>query len=233
MYIKDGSNIDYGSKEPMKNRYSWGWLGSKISWESRGWKDIELKNKVINRLKEIDDAFEWETSSFDGKQYRKPTYQVMHHMGSHECEICGARTRKEKTKAAKNYREWMSIQSQQENKPETIKNFNGSHIIYYNGLEFRCPAGVYHYIEEHDYNPGPKVIDAIFNGRVATSDEIDGKIREEMHKMAEEIGRKNAEEAAAREAAKSPEQKQYESWVKTKIEQLRKSGAIIGSVEKE
>ena len=27
MFIEDGSNTDYDKKDPMENRYSWGWLG--------------------------------------------------------------------------------------------------------------------------------------------------------------------------------------------------------------
>lgn len=58
----------------------------------------------------------------------------MHHFGWHDCLIC------------KN------------------SEGNGSLIIEYGGKSYRCPAMIYHYINDHGYNPGEEVIEAILNG---------------------------------------------------------------------
>lgn len=68
MFIEDGSKYDYDGII-MHNRYSWGWLGEDVPTEHKGWYDINLKQKVINRLKDIKDC-------------------VMLHRGHHNCEIC-------------------------------------------------------------------------------------------------------------------------------------------------
>lgn len=41
---------------------------------------------------------------------------------------------------------------------------NASIKISHNGKLFVCPSSVYHYIEEHDYKPDDRVIEAIQNG---------------------------------------------------------------------
>lgn len=141
MFIPDGSNVDYDGKATL-NRYSWGWLGDTVP--STGWKSQKLKNEVLSRLK-----------SFTPQIY---------HRGFHECEICLCHQEAGKQKAARNYEEWLERSKTAKHQVD-IATFNGSYLIRYGKFTLRSPAGVEHYIEEHDYNPGPFVIEAILNGK--------------------------------------------------------------------
>ena len=84
MYIKDGRNKDYGTGKSYlslahdlfagkteaeiieecrmgggspsyPNVYAWGWLGDKVT--SPKWKDAELKQKVLDKLRSIDGKY--------------------------------------------------------------------------------------------------------------------------------------------------------------------------------
>jgi len=146
MFIEDGSNIDYDTKESLHKRYSWGWLEGEVS--KCGWKDLDLKRKVVDRLKTLKTC--------------------MYHMGHHTCQICLNKQKGENlfktVRAAKSYQEWLERLNTPHSPGPDTKTFNGSYLIGYQGLELRCPVGVEHYIEKHDYNPGSFVIDAVLSG---------------------------------------------------------------------
>ena len=145
MFIPDGSDIDYHSEKSLKGRYSWGWLGDFVP--QSGWNDLQQKRAVISRLR-----------SFKA---------TMHHMGVHDCKICVEEQGGEPQVryAARTYREWLKRQEDPKPPKVEIFTFNGSYLIDFEGKRLRCPAGVEHYIEEHDYNPGSFVIDAILHGK--------------------------------------------------------------------
>jgi len=69
MYIKDGSDISYGSGRSEPYTYSWGWLGNKV--ESSGWSSQSLKDKIISKLSSLDEE-----------------YICNRTRGFHVCEIC-------------------------------------------------------------------------------------------------------------------------------------------------
>ena len=151
MFIPDGSDLDYNNKESLKGRYSWGWLGDTVP--TKGWTDLELKDKVISRLKTLDRKF-----------------HIMHHMGHHDCEICMKEQggKDQVRRAARTYREWLDRQEGPEPPTFEVFSFNGSYVIDFQGKKLRCPAGVEHYIEVHDYNPGSFVTQAILEGKFQT-----------------------------------------------------------------
>lgn len=64
---------------------------------------------------------------------------VIFHFGMHECSICPSKN---------GMGEW-----------------NGSYIITFNNISFRCPTAIIHYIETHDYRPPDDAIEAILNGK--------------------------------------------------------------------
>lgn len=149
MFIPDGSDIDYDSEKSLKGRYSWGWLGDSVA--NTGWTDVEQKQAVISRLKSLQAS--------------------KHHMGHHDCEVCLRNQGIDNPRrAARNYEEWLKRQDGPKPPKPEIVSFNGSYLIQYEGMELRCPAGVEHYIEKHDYNPGHFVVDAILNGKEVTND---------------------------------------------------------------
>ena len=121
---------------------------------------------------------------------------VLHHMGHHNCEIC---------EAAKTKRERGS-------------SFNGSLVITYKDREFRCPAGVEHYIEKHDYNPGEEVIEALFNGTYLTYEEE----KKQWDKRIEEIHKKYPPSPI------DPVGIAFHKKGQKKLAQLRRDGAVIG-----
>lgn len=221
MYIEDGSNTDYDTKEPMKKRYSWGWIGDHIPPDKVGWADATLKKRIIQQLKEWDEAFEWFT--FDGEKYKKPIYRVKEHCGWHDCEIClrDISEKDEKRKAAKNYEEWLKRKIKDNEYPQ-VRTFNGSFLIQHNGLEFRCPAGVHHYVEDHDYNPGDIVIEAILNGDIALYKDEEKERKKELEEM-----EKRMEEEAKKRPKKSPYIQRIQDEAAIKVEQLRKAGAFV------
>ncbi len=210
MKIEDGSDVDYDSKESKKNRYSWGWLGSEVSKDKLGWRDFDLKSKVIIYLRKI--CFEMYDRTYStGETYQHFKYRVISHMGHHNCEICP-----------------------KDSKLDSDLGWNGSILIQHKDKEYRAPWSVVHYIERHDYNPGSEIIDALFNGKLLTYDEVDGEKQRQFHAMMAETNRKKQEERQCIEDAKSPEQKdqdrknkEWEKWAANKVQQLRDSGAIV------
>ncbi len=188
MYIPDGSTQDYDKGGPA-NRYSWGWLGDKVPIEKTGWKDSGLKSRVVSLL-----------------HAKKNDYIVMHHMGSHDCEVCG------------------------KSKPKKQYQGNGSFLITHAGLEFRCPAGVIHYIEEHDYNPGYQVIEALFEGRWKTGKQEDEELEECMERWHEER-RLEAEEKERNMTPMERKRRDFgnaaQAAGRKKLAQLRKDGALV------
>lgn len=77
------------------------------------------------------------------KLFNMKDHVVEHHFGTHDCELCQA-----------------------ENRDRSYSG-NGSFLIDWDDIEYRCPEMVGHYIEAHDYNPGATVIEVIFNGKWA------------------------------------------------------------------
>jgi len=208
MYIEDGSKTDYDDGYKW-NRYSWGWLGDCVPQDKLGWKDQDLKQEVVSRLLEITSEQE-EYTDCEGIIKKHDRYCVHHHCGFHCCEIC------------KNH-----------DIGDMHLGWNGSILIKYKWREFRAPWAVVHYIKKHDYNPGPKVIDALFNGRILTYNEVDQKIHDRMWKRWEKEREKERKEAERIERQKSPEQKMLEQQAKLihklgqeKLRQLRRDGAL-------
>jgi len=149
MYIKDGSNQDYGNgksylylandlivgrtKEEIienprlgggapeyPNVYAWGWIGDKV--ENPGWTSSTSKGRIIEIISEVK---------------AENCLDLM--LGSHSCEIC---------------------------KSNDISC--GSIKIEYNDKIYISPWGVSHYIKEHDYHPIDEVISAIQYGHYLT-----------------------------------------------------------------
>jgi len=58
------------------------------------------------------------------------------------------------------------------------------------------------YVEKHNYVPDSIVIDALFNGKILTYDEVDGKFMRERMKEMEEEAKKRTEDHRARCAAR-------------------------------
>lgn len=210
MYIKDGSSFDYDARKSIPNRYSWGWLGDSVPTRHAGWSTQQEKQRVLARLKEITQAKERVEQIHE--VYDKPfhdieKYAVMHHCGWHVCEIC-AKT--------------IPI-----TEIDSTLGWNGSIIIKHNSMEFRCPWAVEHYVEMHDYNPGPIVIDALFNGTLLRAVEYDKAWDKEREIRLKKFWEEQELEQKRIEDAKSPEQKAYEAWAKKKVKKLLGSSAMI------
>lgn len=68
------SDADFMVCSPKyKNLYAWGWIDDEIPAKSFGWKSIQLKNEVIEKLKNVDKE-----------------HIVDRYCGHHTCEICEA-----------------------------------------------------------------------------------------------------------------------------------------------
>ncbi len=137
-------------------------------------------------------------------------HTVLCHCGYHLCEICQKKGRKLK---------------------EMI-GMNGSFLIKHRSREYRCPAQVEHYILEHDYNPGPKPIAALFEGKWKTRADEDKENDREMDRW----HKKRAKARRAEERAMTPEQKaaraaavRLEKFAQEKLKQLRRDGALVSS----
>ena len=196
MFIEDGSDIDYNSKERKPGRYSWGWLGDTVLEGKCGWQDRALKKRVIKRLRQIVSTMEDKISS-DGESYQQLKYCVHQHKGHHVCEVCS----KDVNPKKRDYK----------------LGWNGSILINYKSKEYRAPWAVVHYVNRHDYNPGAEVIDVLFNGTLVTYNEIDGEEWRQMERKREAEAKRKKEERQRIEDAKSPEQKQkdaeYREWL--------------------
>lgn len=214
MYIPDGTEYDYGNRseeglERIKDgwirdaneylymrqvpgRYSWGWLGDTVPQNHQGWTDLSLKQKVLDHLKSM-------------------TYKdcVMHHCGTHSCEICPGGSE---------------------------AGFNGSLIIDYQGKQYRAPdpQAVAHYIEVHNYNPGEEVIEMLFAGRQWTYEDERKLVENERNKRHSEIIKQRRQEYLNKSPAERAAIKRSQAYAakmqaigRSKLEQLRRDGALI------
>jgi hypothetical protein len=112
--------------------------------------------------------------------------KVDHYMGFHCCEMCG-----------------FSDETAQKD-----GMFCGSIKIDHNEKVYCCPAGVEHYIKYHDYKPADEVIDAIFNGKYLTFDDL------------EEIGKKDPEVIKAVQAEEERIRKLKAKWERENQERI-------------
>ena len=138
---------------------------------------------------------------------------VKAHRGFHDCEICG-RDKSDR---------W---------------RWNGSFLIRYEGLEFRCPAAVGHYVEVHDYYPGKSAVFAVFKGTPKTADREGWEIEAGMEKHFAKCRFENAKrewervegmtiETLASELERKNAAQKFDERCQNKLRQLRRSGAIV------
>ncbi|MFA6088604.1 MAG: hypothetical protein WC755_01955 [Candidatus Woesearchaeota archaeon] len=221
MYIPDGSKLDYDverdlTSEELKNPdkiphdYSrCGEIPNRYSW---GWLGDSVESKYCGWDDQKLKKKVLDLLNSDLKQY-----VVMNHCGWHDCEIC-----------------------EKENKDNKGDDYagNGSYLIIYKNKEYRCPELVKHYISKHDYNPGPEVIEALFNGKWKTRKEEKEKLDKDFE---ERINREKEEEIekerlrlskmTKKEIEREKQQKiEYQNFLeysKQKVKQLRESGAIV------
>ena len=143
-YIPEGSGIDYGCLTKLE-----------LNQKGMSWKDAE--KEAWQYAPKIKNYYAWgwiqnEVPS-NLKGWKDPVEKQkfldylkangkgsMHYFGEHECLICGK------------------------------EEFCGSLIILYNGIIYRAPWNVSHYIREHDYNPGEEVINAVMHGMILDDD---------------------------------------------------------------
>jgi hypothetical protein len=156
VYIADGSDVDYSNVDKTLKVYG-----------ERGFESI---NPIFENLyawgwleKGHDFPTGWGSSEDKKKEIIETLKQapvVDHYCGSHGCHFCASEI------ASKDYWDSSSCGS--------IKIAHGDHV-------FCSPQNVYHYIEVHDYRPANAIIEAIFNGKFYTCEDLD-KIGYEMHK---------------------------------------------------
>jgi hypothetical protein len=138
---------------------------------------------------------------------------VMCHCGFHACEICQA-----------------------QGGPEHYDN--GSFVIDWDGLQFRCPVMVGHYISEHDYFPGQKVMDALFGGEWFSAAEEDRQLKQQLDRRMQENREREEREERERLSKMTPEEiseeqakrayaKSLAKFAAVKVEQLRANGAFV------
>jgi len=179
VYIKDGSTEEYGGRE--KNSLLEGILLeierfvpaklNKINFEPFDYSP-QIKNEFKLHLKESPficdsygsdiECYSWgwignkiESEWNKNEQNEKDKLILflenlgedkcsLSHCGWHNCEICGS-----------------------------SYNMNGSLQVLHNGLRYRTPWGVLHYIKDHNYKPPAQAIEALYNGKIICKDAVD------------------------------------------------------------
>lgn len=221
MYIPDGSELDYDTrrnltpeelKDPLKIPDDFTSCDKIAGRYSFGWlgDNVPDSNKGWEDKKLKQKVLDLLNSDLD-------KFVIMQHCGWHDCEIC-----------------------QKEGKDNNEDNckWNGSYVINYNEKEYRCPESVKHYIEEHDYNPGEEVIEALFNGKWELFEERQKHLEKQRDEHFKKLKKEEAEKEKLRLSKMTKKQieaekiskikhKQFLEYASQKVKQLRESGAII------
>jgi hypothetical protein len=160
MYIKDGSSKPYGGQ----NTSGWYMIAEEIA---RGMTKEEIIKDPSNLLfspgipplgknlymwgwlgDKVPNVWEDETKKQQFlESLEKHDEADDYHCGFHCCEVCAKESLDRSSGGM----------------------FNGSVFVSHKDKVYRCPKGVEHYVEAHNYKPPKEVIDAIINGKNVTS----------------------------------------------------------------